>query len=65
MNRRIVLTAREIECVLAVAGDALAGETLSSGDDPDGDLEAFESGMDKLREMLGNRDRAAARRRRP
>jgi hypothetical protein len=49
---RIRLTAREIECVLAVAGDALAGETLSSGEDPEGDLEAFENGMDKLRTLL-------------
>lgn len=49
---RIRLTAREIEAILAVAGDALAAETLSSGEDPEGDLEAFERGMDKLSEML-------------
>lgn len=55
-EKRIQLTAREIECILAVAGDALAPETLSSADDPEGDLEAFESGMDKLRAMLARKE---------
>lgn len=53
-RKRIRLTAREIETILAVAGDALASETLSSGDDPAGDLEAFERGMDKLRALLAH-----------
>ena len=56
-RKRIRLTAREIETVLAVAGDALAEETLSCGGHADGaeaarDLAAFERGMDKLRSML-------------
>ena len=56
MRKPIRLTAREIECILAVAGDALASATLESAEDPDGDLEAFERGMDKLREMLARRE---------
>jgi hypothetical protein len=48
------LTAAELEAVLGVAGDALAAETLSTEDDPDAALEAFESGMEKLRRQLAN-----------
>lgn len=58
MRKPIRLTAREIETILAVAGDALASETLSClGDEAEyeKDLEAFESGMDKLREMLARK----------
>lgn len=43
------LTAKEIEAVLGVAGDALAEETLQ-GDRRE--IAAFERGMDKLRAML-------------
>jgi len=53
------LTRAELEAVIAVAGDALAAETLSSDPDEteaehDAALEAFESGMEKLRRQLGN-----------
>lgn len=58
--KRIRLTAREISAILSVAGDALAEETLRN--DPDQDekeyernLAAFESGMEKLRVMLGRK----------
>lgn len=47
------LTAAELDAVIGVAGDALAGETLSNEDDPDAALEAFERGMEKLRRQLG------------
>lgn len=59
MRKPIRLTAREIETILAVAGDALAGETLANHDDPgegERDLAAFETGMDKLRAMLARKD---------
>ena len=46
------LTAAEIEALLGVAGDALAEETLSTEDDPEAAMEAFERGMNKLRAML-------------
>lgn len=46
------LTKAELEAVIGVAGDALAGETLSSEDNPEAALEAFESGMEKLRRQL-------------
>lgn len=58
-SRRIRLTNREIETILVVAGDALAAETLSNHEDEgeaDKDIEAFESGMDKLRAMLARRE---------
>lgn len=51
------LTKSELEAVLGVAGDALAAETLSTEPDPDAALEAFESGMEKLRRQLGNMGR--------
>jgi hypothetical protein len=51
MNNR--LTKAELEAVIAVAGDALAVETLSTDDDPDAAVEAFESGIEKLRRQLG------------
>jgi hypothetical protein len=57
------LTAREIETILAVAGDALASETLSRPEDEEAeyekDMKSFESGMEKLREMLARRERRA------
>jgi hypothetical protein len=56
---RIRLADNEIDTILTVAGDALARETLSCGQEDAGklqeDLAAFESGMDKLRAMLANR----------
>ena len=51
------LTKAELEAVLGVAGDALAAETLSTEDNPEAALEAFETGMDKLRRQLANRER--------
>lgn len=51
------LTQAELEAVLGVAGDALAGDTLSTEDDPEAALAAFESGMDKLRRQLGKKSR--------
>lgn len=54
--KRIRLTKLEVATILAVAGDAVAEETLRN---PEGDaalyqreLAAFESGMDKLRSLL-------------
>lgn len=65
MTTRPRLTARELETVLAVAGDALAAETLRRPEDEeaeyDKDLQAFETGMEKLRVMLGRRRRPAIR----
>jgi len=55
------LTAAELDAVIGVAGDALAAETLSSEDDPDAAVEAFERGMEKLRRQLGGYRRRAAR----
>ncbi len=52
------LTIAELDAVLGVAGDALAAETLSSEDDPDAALAAFESGMEKLRRQLARRKRS-------
>jgi len=57
VTQRIRLTAREISAILDVAGDALAVETLSSSDDPEGELEAFERGMDKLRALLARTEK--------
>lgn len=51
------LTKAELEAVLGVAGDALAEETLSTEDNPEAALEAFETGMEKLRRQLANRER--------
>lgn len=51
------LTKAELEAILGVAGDALAEETLSTEDNPEAALEAFEAGMNKLRRQLANRDR--------
>jgi ribosome-associated translation inhibitor RaiA len=48
------LTKAELDAVIGVAGDALAAETLSSEDDPEAAVAAFESGMEKLRRQLGN-----------
>lgn len=60
------LTALEIECILAVAGDALASETLLDPDETPAQFEArcdaFERGMDKLRDMLRARTDAALKR---
>jgi hypothetical protein len=63
MARRIRLTAKEIEAVLAVAGNALPVETFN--DDPDATeaekeawVEAYERGMDKLRAMLARLETA-------
>lgn len=55
---RVRLTSREIAAILAVAGDALPEETLRSDPDEgaeeqDRNLAAFESGMHKLRVLLG------------
>jgi hypothetical protein len=64
---RIVLTALEIEAVLGVAGDALAEETLKDVSSSEAErrrlLDAFESGMEKLRSMLARREEAARTRR--
>jgi hypothetical protein len=67
MSKRIVLTEREIEALLAVAGDALPSETLR---DPDASpaenkamVEAYGTGMDKLRSMLARRALSSRRRR--
>lgn len=49
------LTEAELNAVLGVAGDALAAESLSTEDDPEAALEAFESGMEKLRRQLANK----------
>ena len=52
------LSAREIEAVLAVAGDADATETISScfeEDEVERMIAAFERGMEKLRRQLGRR----------
>ena len=49
------LTTAELDAIIGVAGDALAGETLSTDDDPAAALAAFESGMDKLRAQLAAR----------
>lgn len=49
------LTAKEISAILAVAGDADAGahaECYSTEKEGEQVLKAFESGMEKLREML-------------
>jgi len=61
---RIRLTAKEIEAVLAVAGNALPSETFN--DDPDATeaekaawVEAYERGMDKLQAMLERLERRA------
>ncbi len=66
MAKRIVLTATEIEAVLAVAGNALAPETFEDPDMPEEEqwrmVEAYESGMDKLRAMLAGREGTARRR---
>ncbi len=53
VQTRIRLTARELSTILGVAGDALddEGEYLK-------DLTAFESGMDKLRALLGRKRRS-------
>lgn len=57
--KRIRLTTREIETILTVAGDALAYETLRNDDEKEfaKDIAAFESGMEKLRIILGRRGR--------
>ena len=51
------LTKAELEAIIGVAGDALASETLSTEDDPDAAIEAFERGMEKLRRQLARRKR--------
>lgn len=58
MAKRIRLTTREIEALLAIAGDADAGahvECYASEKEGEQTLEAFESGMNKLRDMLAGR----------
>lgn len=60
MAKRIVLTAREIQAVLAVAGNALAEETFEDAPDltaaqQEVMVHAYESGMGKLRLMLAGR----------
>ena len=50
MNNR--LTARELDSIISVAGDALASETLSEEDDPETAIAAYESGMQKLKRQL-------------
>ena len=55
------LTRAELEAVLCVAGDAVAFETIAScypEDEREAAIEAFESGMDKLRAQLSNRSGA-------
>ena len=56
------LTKAELEAVIGVAGDALAAETLSSDPDQTEDeleaaIDAFESGMEKLRRQLSAKSR--------
>lgn len=54
------LTVAELDAVIGVAGDALASETLADPENPevaDAALEAFESGMEKLRRQLAARRR--------
>lgn len=58
MKKRTRLTTREISALLAVAGDADAPahvENYSSEKEGEQVLEAFESGMEKLRDMLATR----------
>lgn len=60
MAKRVVLTAREIRAVLAVAGNALAEETFEDAPDltaaqQERMVDAYESGMSKLRLMLARR----------
>jgi len=55
-RKRIQLTAREIETILTVAGDALAAETLSCTEDYaeyEKDMAAFENGMEKTSYNVG------------
>jgi hypothetical protein len=56
--KRVRLTTLEIETILAVAGDALAEETLSNPDPAlfQRELAAFESGMEKLRTLLARKE---------
>lgn len=57
-----VLTEKELDAVLSVAGDADAYATIASITETDTDarrvIDDFESGMEKLRKMLGNRRRS-------
>lgn len=66
MVKRIVLTALEIEAVLAVAQNALAPETFEDPDAPEGEpekmVEAYERGIDKLKDMLAQREAASEKR---
>ncbi len=60
MTSRPRLTALEIDAILAVAGNADADATVSDcfdAADYDKTIEAFETGMEKLRVMLNNRKR--------
>lgn len=57
--KRIRLTATEIEAILAAAGNVDAPATFEDcGDEKEAErmLEAFESGMEKLRVMLARRE---------
>lgn len=60
-EKRIRLTTAELEAILGVAGDALAEESLKEPDQTEEEHEAacyaFETGMEKLRVMLGRRKR--------
>lgn len=63
---RIRLTEAELSAVLSVAGDAFAWETLSCGeseDDANKAMAAFETGMDKMKAMLGRKRRKREERR--
>jgi len=56
--KRIYLTAREIDAILGVAGAADAPAVFEDSCDEkeaERELEAFESGMNKLRAMLAKR----------
>lgn len=65
-SSRIRLSEGELDAVLSVANDADAYATISSITETDEEarsmIEHFESGMDKLRSMLGDRRRARERR---
>lgn len=66
MAKRIVLTAAEIDAVLAVAQNALVEETFEDAGDTDAEVgkktKAYHSGIEKLRLMLAQREDASAKR---
>ena len=59
-KQRIQLTASEIGAILEAAGNVDAPATFEDGNDEkeaDRKLEAFESGMEKLRHMLARKEK--------